>query len=63
MIITRVNVQNYAEQHGLEPIQIDGIPSGFAWQEPDLQIGTNFIKGRIVKFKPLEEWEKGITYG
>lgn len=63
MRITRANVQNYAEQEGLEPIEIQGLPSGFAWKESDLQIGDKFIKGRIIKFKPLEEWDKGITYG
>ena len=63
MLITRANVQNYAEQEGLEKIEIDGLPSGFAWKEQDLQIGDKFIKGRIIRFKPLAEWEEGITYG
>ena len=63
MLITRASVENYARKKGLELLQEDGIPEGFSWKEPDLQIGEQFIKGRIIRFKPLEEWDKGITYG
>lgn len=63
MLITRANVEQYAKEKGLEPIQIDRIPEGFSWQEPDIKIGDKEIKGRIIKFKPLGEWDKDITYG
>ena len=62
MRITRANVDQYAKEKGLEPIQIDGIPEGFSFIEPDIQINGVLHKGRIIKFKPLEEWANGITY-
>lgn len=62
MKITGANVEKYAKEKGLEPIQIDGIPEGFAWIEPDLFIGFKVHKGRIIKFKPLGDWNKDITY-
>jgi len=62
MKITRANVEQYAKEKGLEPIQIDDLPDGFAWQEPDITIGNQTHKGRIIKFKPLGEWDKDITY-
>ena len=62
MRITRANVEAYAKEKGLEPLYIDGVIDGFAWKEPDLQIGGTLHKGRIIKFKPLGEWDKDITY-
>lgn len=64
MKITRANVEEYAKLKGLEPIQIDGIPERFSWVEPDIQVGDTFIKGRIVKFKPMADWQdkNAITY-
>ncbi len=62
MKITRANVEQYAKEKGLEPIQIDGIPEGLAWKEGDITIGGRPVKGRIIKFKPLGEWDKDITY-
>jgi hypothetical protein len=64
MKITRANVEVYAKKLGLEPVQIDGIPEGFSFKEPDLTIGDKTHKGRIIKFKPLAEWEdkNAITY-
>lgn len=62
MRITRANVEKYAQEHGLEPIQIDGVPEGFSFKEPDIQIGKKIIKGRIIKFKPLGYWNKDIIY-
>jgi len=62
MRVTRANVEEYAKSKGWEPIQIDGTPEGFAWQEPDVTIGDKQHKGRIIKFEPLQEWDKGITY-
>ena len=64
MKITRENVEHHAKLRGLEPIQIDGVPEGFSFQEPDLEIGDQTHKGRIVKFKPLADWQDkdSITY-
>lgn len=62
MKITRANVEKYAEEKFLEKIEVEGVIDGFAWKEPDLQIGKTFIKGRVIIFKPLEEWDKGIRY-
>ena len=64
MRITRANVEAYAKTYGLEPIQIDGVPEGFAWREPDVTIGDKTHKGRIIKFKPLYDWAdpKAIIY-
>lgn len=65
MKITRANVEEYAKDKGLESIQIDGITEGFSWLEPDLQIGDKFIRGRIVTFKPMADWQdkNSIIYG
>lgn len=64
MKITRANVEVYAKTYGLDPIQIDGIPDGFAWKEPDVNINGIEHKGRIIKFKPLADWadKDSITY-
>lgn len=62
MMITRANVEVFAISKGWEPIQIDGIPEGFSWKESDIKIGDKEIKGKIIKFKPLGEWDKDITY-
>lgn len=63
MIITRTNVEQYANYRGLDLIEEDGIPLGFVWKEPDITIGNREVKGRIIRFKPLGEWDKDITYG
>lgn len=62
MKITRANVEQYAKEKGYEPVQIDGIPEGFSFIEPDITIGDILHKGRIVKFKPLVDFNQGITY-
>lgn len=62
MKITRSNVENYARNKGLEPIEEDGTPDGFLWQEPDITIKDRKHKGKKIKFKPLAEWDEGITY-
>lgn len=54
--MTRANVEEYAHTRGLELIQVDGIPDGFAWIEPDITIGNKFIQGKVVIFKPLAKW-------
>lgn len=52
---TRVNVEHEAKQKGLEPIQIDGIPEGFSFKAPDVQIGETLHKGQYVAFVPMTE--------
>ena len=59
MIWTRATVADFAREKGLEPIQIDGIPEGFAWKEPDVTIGDKEIRGRTVIFTPLTD---KVTY-
>lgn len=64
MKITRANVEQYAQERGFEPIQIDGIPDGFAWKTPDVTINDQTHLGKIIKFKPLADWadKAAITY-
>lgn len=72
MKITRANVEEYAKRKGLELVEIDGIPEGFAWKEPDVTFTyTTPIEkyqktytGRIITFKPLADWQDkdAITY-
>lgn len=62
MKITRANVEKYATEKGWKPVQIDGIPEGFSWEEDDIEIGGRKHKGRVIKFKPLKEWDEGISY-
>lgn len=70
MKITRANVEQYAKEKGLEPIQIDGVPEGFAWKQPDVTISTThepegkLHKGKTLIFKALADWAdpKAITY-
>lgn len=57
---TRASVEAIAKERGYEPVQIDGIPEGFSWKEPDITIGGKIHKGRIMKYKPLTD---EITYG
>lgn len=60
MKITRANVAEYAKDKGLEPIQIDGIPEGFSFIAPDLQIANVLHSGQFFAFIPNYEWDKGI---
>ncbi len=64
MKVTRANVEDYAKNKGLEPVQIDGIPEGFSFREPNINIGGVEHEGRIIKFKPLADWndQDAITY-
>lgn len=57
MKITHVNIAEYAEQHGLTPVQVDGIPEGFSFKEPDIEIGGIEHEGQYVAFLPLKEWQ------
>ena len=58
MKITKESVAEYATEHGLTPVQVDGIPEGFSWIEPDLTIGKELIVGRHVGFLPLRDWNE-----
>lgn len=64
MKVTRDSVERYAFDKGLAPIQIDGVPEGFSFLEPDIMIGEVEHVGRIIKFKPLADWadNDAITY-
>ncbi len=55
MKITRELVASIAQSKGYEPVQIDGIPEGFSWKEPDLTVGETTHKGRYVAFSPLKD--------
>jgi len=62
MQITRTNVEQYAKNKGLEPIQIDGIPEGFSFKVADVVIGSVEHKGGYIAFIPgkAESLEKSI---
>lgn len=49
---TRANVLELASKAGLEPVQIDGIPEGFSFKQPDITISNVFHKGKYVAFIP-----------
>lgn len=53
MITTRASVSKFAEKNNLEPIVIDGIPEGFSFIEPDIEIGGIKYTGLLVAFIPL----------
>ncbi len=54
MKITKELVADIAHKRGYEPVQIDGIPEGFSWMEPDVVINDVHHKGRYVAFVPLK---------
>lgn len=54
---TAANVRARAEEKGLEPTQIDGIPEGFSYKEPDVTIGGKLHVGRYVAFIPFNNDE------
>lgn len=64
MKITRAYVEEYALSKGLQRIELQGHINGFAWKEPDLEIGGVNHTGRTVTFKPLAELsdKDAITY-
>lgn len=55
--VTRVTVAEYVDGKGLEQVQVDGIPEGFAFKEPDITIGNKEYLGRYWAFIPLAHWE------
>lgn len=52
---TRANVEEYTTKMGFSPVQINGIPEGFSFVEPDIQIGNQVHKGRYIAFIPLSD--------
>lgn len=59
--VTRVNVEAYAKQKGLEPIQIDGIIEGFTFLEDAITIGGITYAGKYIAFVPNFPWEDGMV--
>lgn len=58
MRVTKANVEEYVKDRGLEPVQVDGIPEGFAFKSPDIEIGGKLHVGQYVAFVPLKHWEE-----
>ena len=56
MRITRANIAQYANDRGLTPVQIDGIPEGFSFKQADITIGETTHQGYLVAFIPMMEW-------
>lgn len=56
MKITRADVEVWSKERGLESIQVDGIPEGFSFKEPDLNIGSRNYFGKYVAYIPLSNW-------
>lgn len=52
---TAENVRVYAEEAGLEPVQIDGIPEGFSFKYPNVEINNKLIKRGYIAFIPLRD--------
>lgn len=57
MKITFANVKDWAEQRGLEPVQIDGIPEGFSFKEPTVTISNKEHIGGYVAYIPFSDWD------
>lgn len=57
MNVTLASIKNYVEQHGLIPVQIDSIPEGLSFVEPNIKIGKSQIMGEYVAFIPFSSWE------
>lgn len=58
---TRAYVEEYAKGRGLEPVQIDGIPEGFSFIGPDIQIGDVWHGGYFYAFIPNGDTENKET--
>lgn len=57
MKITRENVAEYAQEKGLEPVQIDGVPEGFSFLGPHIKIGNVTHVSNFIGFIPLADWD------
>lgn len=56
MRVTRANVEKYAQEKGLHPVQINGIPEGFSFIEDPVTIGGLTYVGNYIGFIPLSDW-------
>ncbi len=61
MNMTRANVEEHAKAKGYEPVQIDGIPEGFSFRKPDVNIGGVSHIGQFIAFIPLADWDNDST--
>ena len=61
MKVTREFVSEYIKDKGYIPVQIDTIPEGFSFKEPDITIGGVSYEGEYVAFIPLENAEIPTT--
>lgn len=52
---TRALVEQEAQRKGLEPIEVQGIPSPFIYKFPDIQVGERIIKGQYVVYVPMTD--------
>lgn len=62
MKVTRANVAEYAEKHGLELLPIDGIPRGFSFFHRigiSGKDGIRMIHVTLYAFVPLVEFDEG----
>ncbi len=57
MRLTLQDVLAYVEGRGLTPIEIDGIPDGFAYKYPDVTIGGVTHEGLLIAYIPLSEFK------
>jgi len=58
MKVTRAYAEESAKEKGYEPIQVDGIPEGFSFKKPDIDIGGKVHVGELIAFIPLAETER-----
>lgn len=56
MKVLKARVVEYIVERGLRSIQIDGIPEGFSFKEPDITIGGKDIIGDYIAFIPKSDW-------
>jgi len=52
MLNTRANVEDKIKNKGYESIQVDGIPEGFSFKEPNITIGEIEHEGDYTAFIP-----------
>lgn len=59
MKVTAALAERFGREKGLDPIQVDGVPEGFSFREPDLTIGSLTHKGGYVALIPLASFLSG----
>lgn len=57
MKLTRAYLAQFAKEEGYEPVQVDGIPEGFAFKTPALTIGGVEHPGVYLGYQPLSDFE------